>query len=486
MYSAHTENGAVSLATTGNPHVDYFFKVLRDTSDENIQNYLESCWNVNPLRTVKLIFHARDCRGGKGEKRIFIESYKWLIEKNLTTSIKNLQHISYYGTYKDLLQLFGTEVQDEMITLYTKQLMIDYNKLQQVDNQQYVEISLAGKWAPTEGCSFDKKFKGAKLLAQKMNISMKHYRKMITTLRNHLKIVERYMCNKDWESINYVQVPSVAMNRHRKAFIKNDEERFNKYLANVQAGNTKIKALQVFPHEIVGQYMQTNEIDTVLEEQWKAIVHKGKENGNIGNSLVICDVSGSMFSAVGGSTKYQNVHVAIALTLFLSEICQGSFHKNFITFESNPKCIQVQGNTLKEQIEFTRRVSWGGSTNLQRTFDLILNTATTLKVPQDDMPKTVWIISDMQFNHACGNNATNFQEINRKYQEAGYKRPQLVFWNTAGRSVDFPTFAYDSGVALISGFSQNLIKLFMDGEELSPYQIMKKAIDDERYDRIII
>lgn len=490
-----TENGALSLATTGSARVDLFFKTVRNTPIENLKGALDASWRENPLDTLKLIFHLRDCRGGKGERKQFKECINWLLTNGHARHVlTNLENFEFYGSYKDLLCLFNTSIERDMLALYSKQLKADKQVLiaskmltdEFGDKPHHMEISLAAKWAPTEGCSHDRKYKAVSKFAKVLSCDKKSYRKeYLVPLRSYLNIVEKSMCDNDWSNINYAHIPSVAMTKYRKVFAKHDEERFSKYLSDVAAGKTKINASACFPHDIVRPFINKPPTDTekqTLELQWEALVKDVKNklnNKGIKSAMSVVDVSGSMSGTP--------LEVAISLGLLLSEITEGAYRHKLVTFSTTPELFEVPEGTLSEKVSAINRMNWEMSTNLQAVFDLLLKTAKLYSVPVDQMPQTLFIFSDMQFDIACKNNSqTNFALIEQKYAAAGYTRPQIVFWNLRGDTVDFPVSVNTPRTALVSGFNPSLMKLFVEGCDLNPYQVMRKAIDDKRYDRVVL
>jgi len=502
--SALTENGALSHSSTNSSVLDLFFKVVRSTDESTVNTLMTSAWEENPLLTLKSVFHLRDCRGGKGERARFYNCLHWLIANGHSNHVlKNLEHIPFYGTFKDLIVAFtGTELESQMLKYYAKTLCDDINTLNEAvvignvneHGHANVALSLAAKWAPTEGGSFDKKHRLARKLVKSIRAeiqsqyaptitvnNLRDYRKQILIpAREHLNVVERYMCSMNWDQINFAHVPSVAMKNYRKAFLAHEEERFNKYLADVKSGKTKINAGQVFPHQLVKYYLDGGLYDETIELQWKEIVRAAGEKFGGDSAIPLVDVSGSMAG--------EPMEVAIALGLLLSEITCEQFRGSILTFTDNPAIFRIDPeSTLQTKVRQIRNVPWGMSTNLVKAFDLILNTAIMFNVSPDDMPKTLYIFSDMQFDVACsGNTMTNFEAIEVKYARAGYSRPNIVFWNLRGQTVDFPVQQHVPKTALVSGFSPSLMELFMSGEVLSPYAIMLKALTAPRYSKITL
>lgn len=487
-----TENGALSLTTTGSSRVNFFFKVLRGLTQDNLNKLFDEACNENFDDGLKLMVHLRDARGGKGEREQFIRCINRLCETGNTDIVLGLMGwIPYYGRWKDLLQLIsiGGEVENKVYDMFAKMLLSD--------KQRYLEnksISLCAKWAPSENCEYDKKFKAAHKIAQKMGITMKTYRReYLSVLRTYCNTTEVWMCSNKWDEIPYEKVASRCMLQNRKVFMKHAPETFEKYLHSVNEGEKKINASQLFPHTICQEYINdakiNPEIDQTLELQWKSLVNhvKSQLNSSLGKSLAICDVSGSMSGVP--------LQVCISLGLLIAELADDPFKDQVLTFHENPQFVNVGIGThsLRDKVKIMKAMPWGGSTNFQASFDLILDKCRKYNLSQSQIPETLYVFSDMQFNDATGENScygyskrspTNFEAIKAKYKQYGYVPPKIVFWNLRANTVDFPTSSNEHDVALVSGFSPVLLKLFMNGESLNPYNIMRTAIDDKRYEPI--
>ena len=489
-----TENGALSLGLNDgiDPRVAFFFKTVRDTPVETVNLLLSRAWQESPLDTLKLVFHLRDCRGGKGEKKQFHFCLTWLLANHQEELRRNFDSISFYGSYKDWLFFLGTALEKEMVTRFTAQLTMDKGLLASPDPKVKGTISLASKWAPTEGCAHDREHEASKKFAGGLGVKKVVYRKeYLVPLREHLRIVESSMCEGDWESIDYSKVPSVALKRYKKAFQKHSPEKYKEFLEKVKAGTVKMNVNRLHPHEILEPYLahfssfsgNATTVDETVEVQWKVFVEnirtRWAEKG-LGNAIVMSDVSGSMSGVP--------ICVSVSLGILIAELATGPFHNRWITFSSDAKIEEIHGANLLEKINNMVKTHWDMNTNFQSAFDNLLTTAKMFNVPPAQMPTSVIIISDMEWDTACPNNdRTNYEEIERKYDEAGYKRPRLIFWNvrTGNGDIQFPVTSSVPNCALVSGFSSDLLDIFLTGEQMNPYQVMRKAIDAPRYDRVV-
>jgi hypothetical protein len=516
-----TENGAPSLSTTTDPRVDLFYKTIRRVSDENLVPLLEASWKLYPLDTLKIIFFVRDIRGkGKGERKVFHQCIRWLIKNHPNAVKRNLKHIPFYGCYKDWLEVFlGSKYESEMLSQLVKQLNQDYSDVQEFlnnddldadtdidnngsgffsflwftppeDNKSVIprprpNISLAWKWTPSEKSHYDKdKYKGTvNKICSRMYVNKKEYRKMSTLMRSHLDIVEGLMCGKKWEEIDFSKVPSRAMNMYKEAFKKHEPERFGQYLADVKVGKSKMNTGTLQPHEIVGQYLKhgSQQAKMDIEVMWASFLDNIRKKGvSFDHTVSVIDVSGSMLWEGAMPLK-----VAISLGLVVSELCSGPFHKKWITFSSDAKLNRIEGETLYDQVKSISKGGWGLNTNLQSVFELILNTYSLFNVLPENQIKRLFIFTDGQWDKMVnGGDKTNFDAIDEKYKWNGYERPHLIFWNIRANTIDFPTLSDVDKVSLVSGFSSDLLQLFLDEGEINPLALVLRAIHDERYDRI--
>lgn len=470
-----TENSALSLSTSGQNVVDFFFKTVRDIEPKTLEIYLNKSWNTDPLTTLKLIFIIRDCRQGKGERDIFENSIRWMLRTNKARHIiKNLEHIPFYGSYKDLLKLLGTVIEPEIVRMYCEQLKKDYN------TPAGQSISLAAKWAPSEGCMIDNNFKAVRKFTKCLGVTRKTYRKeYLTKLRERLDIVERKITSETFSEIDYSKTPSLALHRYEKLFKSKDPLHFDEYIVNVKKGSVKINASVLYPYQIVKNILSKKNAE-IYDLQWKNIVETTKnnlKNKGFKNFISIVDVSGSMDGLP--------MEVAISLGIILSEISEGFYKNKLITFSEDPLIFNIPSGDIVKKVQSVSDMNWGTNTNLQKVFDLILTEAIKNKISNEDMPKKLFIFSDMQFDIACSSNSrTNFQEIEDKYTKHGYTRPHIIFWNLRANTLDFPVSASCPNTSLVSGFSPSLFKLFIEEGEISPVKMIYNMVNDERYSRI--
>ena len=481
-----TENGAVGYRTTNHSLLDMNFKVssYRNRSDKEIVSDFMTAFAENKVLAMKWLFYARDAREGLGERRLFRVALSALAKTYPELTSKVLALIAEYGRYDDLFVLLGTSLEDHVVSLITTTLISDMKKCEAGEKN----VTLLAKWMPSENASSTESKALARKFASKMGISNKEYRKMLSKLRAYIGIVETAMSGKEWGEIDYERVPSRANLIYNSAFLRHDEERRRTFLGAVQKGEAKINASVLFPHDIVHKYAGSrgwygwnlSAFDAGVEALWKALpdVVDGEDS-----TIVVADGSGSMTSCVGGGSNVTALEVANSLAIYFAERCKGQFHNKYITFSSTPRLVNLNGGSLHSNLQIALKHNEVANTNIKATFDLILQTAIQNKMSQEDLPKNVLVISDMEFDGAtCGSrvNATLFDTIAEQYAQYGYTLPRLIFWNVCGRTNTIPVKENAAGVALVSGFSVNIVRMVM-GNATDPYQLLVDTLNTERY-----
>lgn len=494
-----TNNNAIALETTNDIFLDLFTNIVRDYDYNELDNLLYKCMHKDKYKTIAIIFNSRDRIDGKKEKKISNDAYLWMkfnkYEKTYECNIKN--YINKYGSWKDVLYFMSKIYKNRVYSDDTFESKLFAEKLieDKINYDNNEPVSLCAKWCPSEKSKYQKKYNiYNKILYDTLDLTDKadiinkneYFRKKyLTPLRNKIDIVETKMCKTDWENINYENVPSIASKKYRNAFMKNDEERYLQYLSNVSKGIQKINVTGILPHELVNYYLEdeSRELDLTIENQWKTILDDMK-NGELFNDLIaVVDVSGSMFGASNGSIPAQ---VAIALGLLISNCCTGSFKNTVITFHSTPTFHKVTGTTLKEQVESIRNADWGYNTNFEKIADLIIDCGKNNKLENKEMPKKLVVLSDMQFDEAIREDYDSdktelellYNTFSNKFTKNNYDVPKMIYWNlNADNSKSFPVNSKVKNTAIISGFSEQLLKIFMTYDEFSPEIILDSILE---------
>eukprot|EP00803_Ostreobium_quekettii_P009980 evm.model.scf_576.4 EVM.evm.TU.scf_576.4 scf_576:21094-23265(+) len=620
-----TENDADTYTSSGSACVDFFFKVVRGMDCDEVGRLLAAAWAEDADTALRLVFHLRDVREGKGEQAAFYACLRWLRGNHPRTLIANLRHVAAVGYWKDLLELVVLEgvgsrtgaakgrprdfrkgkpikrarvargkkskdkrwrgqgkrkepteeekeaketrrglrremrlakmqgnrrcaresralaaraafesdevyqaIHVEVARLFATALRADLEKFRAGKG-----VSLAAKWAPSLECSHDRRSHISSTIAcmlfpreeegmrgkdwgSYVYRARDRYRKeVLVPLRRHLDVTEVKMSDGAWGAIDYGRVASVCMNANKGHFAKHDGERFAAYLGEVKKGKAKIAAGALMPHELVQQVMRHGERAMVaaalgsddedvgqgedlcmetVELQWKAYVSRLRGAGVLDGALAICDVSGSMEC---GGEAVKPLEVAVALSLLVSEVTEPPFGGLVCTFSSEPELVSVRlEDSLADKVRDMRGMNWGGSTDLEAVFDLILARALASGLHADRMIRRLFVFSDMEFDQAQ-DGGDHFESTHavakRRFLEAGYALPQVVYWNLSGRfrmggrGASTPVLKEEEGCSLISGFSGQLLKAFMgEGglDKFRPHSMMMAAV--QRYGHLVV
>ena len=472
----YTENGAVTHATTNSECLDLFSTIggMRNAEETELYKRFMRAYREDPDIAMKILFYARDIRGGLGERRIFRELLVWLAENHAQSVRKNIELIPEYGRYDDLVELLGTPCEKDAIELIRRQLDVDRKALEAEDTA----VSLLGKWLPSVNASNAETVSRAKRIARALGMTDAQYRKMLTALRARIRIVENNLRERDY-TFDYEKLPSKAAFRYRAAFYRNDGERYREFLDRVERGEAVLKTNSVMPYELIEPYLAYNckipEKDRqALNATWASFAdYTGSKN-----ALAVVDTSGSMY----WGCNPKPASVAFSLGLYFAEHSKGAFRNHFMMFSERPQLIELKGKTFCDKLEYATSFNEVANTDIEAVFELVLNTAVKYNVKQEELPEQLVIISDMEFD-GCVENAslTNFENAKQRFAEHGYKLPQIVFWNVASRNQQVPVRMNEQGVMLVSGCTPRLFSMISGGADITPYALMMEIIGSERY-----
>ncbi|KAG6525883.1 uncharacterized protein LOC122047172 [Zingiber officinale] len=432
---------------------------------------------------------------GTREERIAAETAK---RKELSAQAAEIRHTKRAEMAVRAIERYGRDpdyrcLHDRVADVFAELLSVD---LRHLSEGELTKISLAAKWCPTPDSSFDRSILLCETVARRLfprdthpdytSLEEEHYayrvrdrlrREALVPLRRALELPEVYMSAGQWSVLPYNHVASVAMKNYKKLFAKHDAGRFDEYIDNVKKGKAKIAAGALLPHEIL-----KDAGDDVAELQWKRMIEDLSTRGSLRNCIAVCDVSGSM--------RGTPIEVCVALGLLISELSEDPWKGRVITFSESPELHLIKGDSLQEKTEFIYNMDWGTNTDFQKVFDKMLAVAVEGKLPPEAMVKRLFVFSDMEFDEASANPwETDYEAICRKFREAGYEEtvPEIVFWNLRD-STSIPVPSLQKGVALVSGFSKNLVKLFLEGRDgvLNPRTVMETAIAGEEYQKLVV
>ena len=479
-----TENGAMAYNTTTNALLDLFAQIgaLRPRSEGEIEMKYADAYAVNPELATKMLFYAGNIRGGLGERRTFRICLRWLAINHPIVVRDNLTNIPHFNRWDSLFTLVGTPVEADMWQYIADQLGLDMQAvIKEKHGGKHAGISLLAKWMPTETAHKAETRALAKTAMRKLGVTPRQYRKMLSALRAHLKVVESLMSAGKWDEVEYPAVPSYAMKNYRKAFGAHDGARFGEYIASLNKGEAKINASTLFPYDLVHQYMTRSwgapNVDAIIEAQWKALPNYVEGENNI---LVMADVSGSMYG--------RPIETSIGLATYFAQHNTGDYHGLYMTFTDRPHFIDIsRETTLAGCVAKVNNTDVGYSTNLDRAFEYVLNHAIDHHITNEDMPKALVVISDMEIDpYFHGRRNMDFvQKWVAEFAKFGYTCPKLVMWNVEARNDTFLSQSDD--VVLVSGQSVSTFhNLCQSLGGKTAWEFMCEVLNDPMYDCVVI
>ena len=497
----YTENGALTHKSTMSGLLDLFGMgaAYRTRSDEDCIFLFKKAFDEDPSYALKCLFYLRDVRGGQGERRFFRVITKWLADHETEAMRRNIKYVPEFGRWDDLYVFVGTKLENEAFALMASQIALDL---------QCKTPSLLAKWLKSENTSSTESRALANKTRAAFKLNHRQYRKMLSYLREKINVVERLMSAGKWDEIEFDKIPSKAGLIYRNAFARHDIERMKSekqirtYEDFMKDSTTKVNAKDLYPYEVVAKAYEycrirmgygwrrrydasnqdLNDVERLaINKYWDNL--KDYFDGCTLDALCVVDTSGSMT----GSQASAPINVAISLGLYAAERARGPFAGHYVSFSSRPQLIETAGVDFVDKVWRIYQTNLCENTDIEGTFEMLLKTAIRNRCKQSDLPKSIVIISDMEFDMARGHyyggrppkdHATLMENIKRKWERAGYKMPNLVFWNVQARQDNIPMKVED-GISFVSGFSPVLFEQIMKGK--TAFDLMFDKLDSERY-----
>ena len=498
-----TENGATSHRTTKSDLLDLFAlgAAYRTRSDEDCILLFKNAYIENPTYALKCLFYLGDIRGGQGERRFFRVCAKWLASHDTKAMRRNLIHIPEYRRWDDLLVFLDTPLQNDALEILRSQLALDV---------QCKTPSLLAKWLPSENTSSAKTRASARVVRHYLNMTAKQYRKTLSILRTRINVLEKLMSEGRWDEIEFDKIPSKAGLKYKNAFARHDVERMQmakdakviSYTDFAKSTETKVNAKALYPYEVVAKATEVmgcsysywgSQSAKSMDNTDRLMVNKYWENladyfkGKTFNGLAVVDTSGSM----RGSDAAAPINVAISLGMYCAERAKGPFAGHYVSFSSHPQLIKVEGADFCDKVKRIWQTNLCQNTNIEATFDMLLNTAIQNRCSQDDLPQNIIVISDMEFDEGTGhyrygrfgnqswNPKTLMEQIRAKWASHGYRLPHLIYWNCQARQNNIPEDIGCGLVSYVSGMSPSLFETILSGK--TGVELMMEKLDSERY-----
>lgn len=477
-----TENGAIKKTSTNSALYDMFALggAYRTRSEADCILLFKNAFEEAPLLALKCLFYMRDIRGGQGERRFFKVCLKWLAINHADIVRKNFDNIAEYGRWDDFYTLVDTPMEKEMFKFIRNQINLDLESK---------TPSLLAKWLKSENTSSAQSCVLGNKTRIALGLSHKQYRKVLSHLRQKINIVERLMSANQWDKIEFDKIPSKAGLIYRNAFARRDiiKEKYRAFAADT---NTKVNAGTLYPYEVVqkarecrwGNLQSTDRL--MVNKYWDNLTDYFNDCSL--NALAVVDTSGSMWG--------QPLNVAISLGLYTADKAKGPFHDHFISFSSHPTFIKCEGVDFVDKVDRIYDQNLCENTNLEATFDLVLNTALQHRLSQSELPASLIVISDMEIDFMSRTRSlygydsksfdvkTDMATMRSKWERAGYKMPKLIYWNVNARN---NTILDESPEAtFISGCSPVLFEQVLKGK--TALDLMLDKLNSNRYSTVTL
>lgn len=480
-----TENGGLAHKSTGSDLYNLFALggAYRTRSDEDCILLFRKAYAENPVYALKCLFYLRDVRGGQGERRFFRVCLRDLARTDRETALRNLEYVSEFGRWDDLYIFVGTPLEDAVFNIMKEQLALDV---------QCKTPSLLAKWLKSENTSSKESRYLANKTREAFGMTHKQYRKTLSILRERINLLERLMSANKWNEIEFDKIPSKAGFVYRNAFARRDIIKA-KYEAFAKSETTKVNAKTLYPYEVVAEAYKATHYRTpsatdraMINKYWNNL--EDYINGANLNALAVVDTSGSMW----GEQAMAPINVAISLGMICATRAAGPFAGHYISFSSRPQLIAVEGIDFVDQVRRIYQTNLCENTDLEATFDMLLNTAIQNRCSQADLPDSIIVISDMEIDDArsgWGWHRTNssltppktmMENMRIKWARAGYELPKLIYWNVQARQDTI--LDDDPDVTYVSGASPVIFQQIVSGK--TGYDLMMDKLDSERYANI--
>lgn len=466
-----TENGQFALDSTGSPLLNAFGTLgsMRERTDNDVLRTFIDAYGENPKLAMKLLFYVRDIREGLGERNIFRIIAKYLADNHKDEMKKNLRIIPEYGRWDDLYCFVGTALERDAFDIIKKQFGNDIANMEAKKS-----VSLMAKWLKSVNTSSAESRRLGRLTAKALGLSEKGYRKSLSLLRKAIDVVEKKMTEKEWSQIKYEAVPSYATKNYKNAFREHDEERYNSYITDVKNGTAEIKSGVLYPYDLI-EALESGKDTDVTELQWKALPDYVASDKKF---LVMADVSGSM--------EGRPMDVAVGLAIYFAERCSGSYHGKALTFTEKPRFFSLSDDlSLNDKVHLVKD-KVGYNTDLKAAFELLLESAIKIRAKQSDLPTAILVISDMEIDSACENTKPLLftDEMKKRFNDAGYELPILVYWNVNARNDTFHADKTNPYARFLSGSAATTFKSLCDNIGSDATELMLKVLNSERYDAV--
>lgn len=520
LTNVRTENGALSYATMGSALLDQFGKAgtARGRDITTVWAEQQKLWADDPESALRFPFYLRmitrqtNVNGGKtakvqrgqGAKDESFKRMLWIAKYHPDTFYANLWLIPVVGSWKDLWVLMSMDKslkRDEFFKVIAEGIENDSAR------------DLIKKYLPrirsTKKCATDwakQTNEDAKAFAKFAGWSYEDYRTFKSTGKAHT--FQTYICKGLYSKIDWNTIPGKALLNLVTGKFLETHKLTDKYVAWLKT--QPVAKFNGYPFELGnklgGRYNQPTMVTKItVDKQFRGLIETAKkDDGGIkGNVLCALDTSGSMTSEINGTNGITSYDVCVSLGIYFSELNEGAFHNVVAMFDDTSELLTISGEFSDKWNQIRNRRDAMGSTNFQSLIDLIVKTRKTHpEIALEDFPKTLLVVSDMQFNpthsgwywgssnrETYPDEQTNYQAAMKKlravFPDEWVDEFKIVWWYCAGRATnDTPTNKENKGTYLVSGFDGSVISFILGKNQDNTPNKQAPTMEEVVYDAL--
>ncbi|MPL93831.1 hypothetical protein SDC9_39978 [bioreactor metagenome] len=439
------------------------------TEEEIIENFRRIFYSGTSY-SIKLLFFIRDKVNGLGERRVFRVLLNYLGNEHPKYIENNLTLIPKYGRWDDLYSLFNTKVEDAVIDLFRNQIQIDINSN---------KPSTLGKWLKSENTSSKESRSFGNKTRRLLGYSPKEYRRLLSSLRRKIDIVETNISRREYSKINYENLTELNIKKYKKAFLKNDKADYEKFKLENPKKTFIFKSLE----NIISIIRETlnnpgiNSIEDMYLKNLEYLIDKNiKDLNTFEDTLIINGIEGELIQ-----NKNRYFDILISTILLYNKLNLNSFKNYYMSFKNNPKFNKLTSTDYIGSIKSMSKNNINYNMDLNSALDLLLFTSIKKNLKPEAIPKSIMFIynksEDMSFN--------NLKFISEKWINSGFEMPKIKLWNLKDLSSKF-SISYKDNVVIISGYNKYIWKYILESREIKNSNIIIDKFNNIQYNDLII
>lgn len=439
------------------------------TEEEIIENFRRIFYSGTSY-SIKLLFFIRDKVNGLGERRVFRVLLNYLGNEHPKYIENNLTLIPKYGRWDDLYSLFNTKVEDAVIDLFRNQIQIDINSN---------KPSTLGKWLKSENTSSKESRSFGNKTRRLLGYSPKEYRRLLSSLRRKIDIVETNISRREYSKINYENLTELNIKKYKKAFLKNDKADYEKFKLENPKKTFIFKSLE----NIISIIRETlnnpgiNSIEDMYLKNLEYLIDKNiKDLNTFEDTLIINGIEGELIQ-----NKNRYFDILISTILLYNKLNLNSFKNYYMSFKNNPKFNKLTSTDYIGNIKSISKNNINYNMDLNSALDLLLFTSIKKNLKPEAIPKSIMFIynksEDMSFN--------DLKFISEKWINSGFEMPKIKLWNLKDLSSKF-SISYKDNMVVINGYNKYIWKYILESREVKNSNIIIDKFNNIQYTDLII